>query len=445
MASRVFHRLPSRVYPTAVRGEGVYLFDAAGKRYIDASGGAAVACLGHGHPAVIAAIKRQADALCYVHTSFFTTEVAEQLAEHLVSRAPLGVSHASFVSGGAEAMETALKMARQYFLERGEPKRTRFIARRQSYHGNTLGALAVSGNLWRRERFAPMLFDVTHVSPCYAYREQRIDESAVAYGERLARELDAAIVAAGPETVIAFVAEPVVGATLGAVAAVPGYFKRVREVCDRHGIFLILDEVMCGMGRCGTLFACEAEGVVPDIITIAKGLGAGYGPIGAVLLARHVHDAFVGGSGAFQHGFTYMGHALACAAALEVQRVIAAEGLLAQVVARGATLKAELARAFADHPHVGDIRGRGLMVALELVADRASKAPFAPERKLNARVKETALDVGLVCYPGGGSVDGRQGDHVLLAPPFIVSEAQVGEIVDLLHSAVDRAIAAMRV
>ena len=442
MASRLFHRLPSRVYPTAVRGEGVYLFDAAGKRYIDASGGAAVACLGHGHPAVIAAIKRQADALCYVHTSFFTTEVAEQLAEHLVSRAPLGVSHASFVSGGAEAMETALKMARQYFLERGEPKRTRFIARRQSYHGNTLGALAVSGNLWRRERFAPMLFDVTHVSPCYAYREQRIDESAVAYGERLARELDAAIVVAGPETVIAFVAEPVVGATLGAVAAVPGYFKRVREVCDRHGIFLILDEVMCGMGRCGTLFACEAEGVVPDIITIAKGLGAGYGPIGAVLLARHVHDAFIVGSGAFQHGFTYMGHALACAAALEVQRVIAAEGLLAQVVARGATLKAELARAFADHPHVGDIRGRGLMVALELVADRESKAPFAPERKLNARIKETALDVGLVCYPGGGSVDGRQGDHVLLAPPFITTEAQVGEIVDLLRIAVDRAIAA---
>ena len=442
MASRLFHRLPSRVYPTAVRGEGVYLFDAAGKRYIDASGGAAVACLGHGHPAVIAAIKRQADALCYVHTSFFTTEVAEQLAEHLVSRAPLGVSHASFVSGGAEAMETALKMARQYFLERGEPKRTRFIARRQSYHGNTLGALAVSGNLWRRERFAPMLFDVTHVSPCYAYREQRIDESAVAYGERLVRELDAAIVAAGPETVIAFVAEPVVGATLGAVAAVPGYFKRVREVCDRHGIFLILDEVMCGMGRCGTLFACEAEGVVPDIITIAKGLGAGYGPIGAVLLARHVHDAFIVGSGAFQHGFTYMGHALACAAALEVQRVIAAEGLLAQVVARGATLKAELARAFADHPHVGDIRGRGLMVALELVADRESKAPFAPERKLNARIKETALGLGLVCYPGGGSVDGRQGDHVLLAPPFITSDAQVGEIVDLLRIAVDRAIAA---
>ena len=443
MASRVFHRLPSHVYPTAVRGDGVYLFDAAGKRYIDASGGAAVACLGHGHPAVIAAIKRQADALCYVHTSFFTTEVAEQLAEHLVSRAPLGVSHASFVSGGAEAMETALKMARQYFLERGEPKRTRFIARRQSYHGNTLGALAVSGNLWRREPFAPMLFDVTHVSPCYAYREQRIDESAVAYGERLARELDAAIVAAGPETVIAFVAEPVVGATLGAVAAVPGYFKRVREVCDRHGIFLILDEVMCGMGRCGTLFACEAEGVVPDIITIAKGLGAGYGPIGAVLLARHVHDAFIVGSGAFQHGFTYMGHALACAAALEVQRVIAAEGLLAQVVARGATLKAELARAFADHPHVGDIRGRGLMVALELVADRESKAPFAPERKLNARIKETALGLGLVCYPGGGSVDGRQGDHVLLAPPFITTEAQVGEIVDLLRNAVDRAIAAI--
>jgi adenosylmethionine-8-amino-7-oxononanoate aminotransferase len=439
-ASRIFHRVPAQVYPTAVRGQGIHIFDAAGKRYIDASGGAAVACLGHGHPAVVEALRGQAEKLCSVHTSFFTTEPAEALAEHLVSRAPAGISHASFVSGGAEAMESALKMARQYFLEIGQPRRTRFISRRQSYHGNTLGALAVSGNLWRREPFAPLLIDVTHVSPCYAYREQRGGETADDYGARLAAELEAAIQDAGPDSIIAFIAEPVVGATLGAVPAVPGYFRRVREVCDRHGILLIADEVMCGMGRCGTLYACEQEGVVPDLIAIAKGLGAGYGPIGALLMHQRVRDAFVTGSGAFQHGYTYMGHALACAAALAVQRVIEDENLIAQVVARGAFLRDELARAFGDHPHVGDIRGRGLMAAIELVADRGSKAPFAPAARLYARIKQTALDMGLVCYPGSGSVDGRRGDHVLLAPPFIVGEAQIVEIVQLLRGAVDAAI-----
>jgi adenosylmethionine-8-amino-7-oxononanoate aminotransferase len=318
------------------------------------------------------------------------------------------------------------------------------VARRQSYHGNTLGALSVSGNRWRREPFAPLLFEVTHVSPCYAYREQGPGEGADAYGARLAAELEAAIVAAGPETILAFVAEPVVGATLGAVPAVPGYFRRVREVCDRHGILLILDEVMCGMGRCGTLYACEQEDVVPDLITIAKGLGAGYGTIGAVLLQQRVHDAFTAGSGAFQHGYTYMGHALACAAALEVQRVIEAEGLLARVASQGELLREELKRAFADHPQVGDIRGRGLMVALELVADRAGKTPFPFTDKLNSRIKQAALDRGLVCYPGGGSVDGRSGDHVLLAPPFIVDAAQIGQIVELLRDAVDASLHAIR-
>ncbi len=441
--SKIFHRSPAHEYPVAVRGAGIYLFDQAGKRYIDASGGAAVSCLGHGHPRVIEALKRQADRLSYAHTSFFTSEPAEALAEHLVARAPAGISHAAFVSGGGEAMETALKMARQYFLEIGQPKRTHFIARRQSYHGNTLGALSIGGNQWRRAPYAPLLMDVTHVSPCYAYREQRPGETAEQYGTRLAGELEQAIQAAGAETVIAFIAEPVVGATLGAAPAVPGYFKRVREVCDHHGILLILDEVMCGMGRCGTLYACEQEGVTPDLVTIAKGLGAGYQPIGAVLVSRRVHAAFTRGSGAFQHGFTYMGHALACAAALEVQRVIEDDDLLAEVRRRGATLKAELARAFADHPHVGDIRGRGLMQAIELVADRASAAPFDPALQLHARIKQGAMRLGLACYPSGGCVDGRQGDHVLLAPPFIVTDSQLGEIVALLLQAVDEAIAGL--
>lgn len=441
--SRIFHRVPAQVYPRAVRAEGVYIFDADGRRYIDASGGAAVAAIGHGHPAVIAAIREQAGRLASIHTSFFTTDPAEALADHLVGRAPAGISHAVFVSGGGEAMETALKMARQYALESGEAQRTRFIARRQSYHGNTLGALAVSGNRWRREPFAPLLFEVTHVSPCYAYREQRADESAEAYGARLADELDAAIRAAGAETILGFIAEPVVGATLGAVPAVPGYFRRVREVCDRHGILFIADEVMCGMGRGGTLYACEAEGVVPDLVTIAKGLGSGYAPIGAVLMHERVRDAFVAGSGAFQHGYTYMGHALACAAALEVQRVIERESLLAAVRRQGERLDQALRAAFAGHPHVGDIRGRGLMRAIELVHDRASKTPFDPALQLHARIKRAALERGLVCYPGGGCVDGRAGDHVLLAPPFIVDDAQIDAIVAMLADALGAALASL--
>ena len=441
--SHLFHRHPAQSYPMAVRGEGVYLVDAAGRQYLDASGGAAVSCLGHGHPAVIAAIRRQAEQLCYVHTSFFTSAPAEALAARLVAAAPPGFSHASFVSGGGEAMETALKMARQYFLEIGQPLRTRFIGRRQSYHGNTLGALAIGGNAWRRAPFAPLLMDVTHVSPCYPYREQAPGESAEQYGARLAAELERTIVELGADTVIGFVAEPVVGATLGAAPAVPGYFRRVREVCDRHGILLMLDEVMCGMGRCGTLFACEAEGVTPDLITIAKGLGAGYVPIGAVLLQQRMHDAFVHGSGAFQHGMTYMGHALACAAALEVQRVIETDGLLEQVRVRGAQLQTGLREAFAGHAHVGEIRGRGLMVALELVEDPSSKTPFEPALQLHARIKRSAMQLGMACYPSGGCVDGRRGDHVLLAPPFIASAAEIDAIVEILRCAVDQAIGSL--
>ena len=439
--SSIFHRTPSHSYPLALRGEGVYLFDATGRRYIDASGGAAVCSLGHGHQRVLEAIRRQAEQLCYVHTSFFSTEPAEELAHRLVLQAPAGISHAMFVSSGGEAVESALKMARQYFLEIGQPQRTHFIARRQSYHGNTLGALAIGGNHWRRAPYAPLLMDATHVSPCYAYREQLPGESAQQYGERLAQELEAAIERAGPHTVLAFVAETVVGATLGAVPAVPGYFRRVREVCDRHGVLLILDEVMCGMGRCGSMYACEQEAVQPDMITVAKGLGGGYQPIGALLLHQRINDAIRAGSGTLQHGFTYMGHALACAAALEVQRVIEDDGLLAAVARQGVVLDAGLRHAFADHPHVGDIRGRGLLQAIELVAERASARPFDPALQLNARVKQQAMDLGLVCYPGGGCVDGRHGDHVLLAPPFIVNDAQIGDIVGLLRRAVDQAIA----
>jgi len=441
--SRILHRQAGGRYPQVVSGQGPYLFDASGRRWLDACGGAAVSCLGHGHPAIVAAIEAQARRVAYAHTSFFTTEVAEALADTLVAGVPAGISHAYFVSGGSEAMEAALKMARQYHLERGEPQRSLFVARRQSYHGNTLGALSVGGNAWRREPYAPLLAPAVHVSPCYAYREQRADETAVQYGERLAAELDAAIVAAGPQRVIAFVAEPVVGATLGAVPPVPGYFRRVREVCDRHGVLLILDEVMCGMGRTGTLYACEQEGVSPDIVTIAKGLGAGYQPIGACLLSQRVHDAFAGGSGSFQHGHTYLGHAIACAAALAVQKVIAEEGLLERVRQTGALLERELRRALGEHPRVGDIRGRGLFWGIELVSERGSRAPFDPALRLHARVKQAAFDAGLMCYPSGGTVDGRLGDHVLLAPPYTIDASHVDAIVGGTAAAIDAALAGL--
>lgn len=441
MTTHVLHRSLRVTPPVAVRGQGVWLEDAAGRRYIDASGGAAVSCLGHGHPDVLAAMHRQIDQLAYAHTSFFTTEVAEQLAEQLVRTAPAGMSHAYFVSGGSEAVEAALKMARQYYLEIGQPERSHFIARRQSYHGNTLGALAVGGNEWRRRQFAPLLVDVTHVSPCYPYRDQREGETPEQYGQRLARELDETIRRVGPGKVLAFVAETVGGATAGVLVPVPGYFKAVREVCDRHGVLLILDEVMCGMGRTGTLHACEQEGVVPDLMTIAKGLGGGYQPIGAVLAQGQLVEAMSAGSGFFQHGHTYLGHAVACAAALAVQQVIERDGLL-QKVQRGAqVLQALLAEKFAKHPHVGDIRGRGYFWGVELVAERAGKTPFDPARRLHARVKSEAFARGLLVYPMGGTVDGRYGDHILLAPPFIVTDDELALIVERLAEAVDAAIA----
>jgi adenosylmethionine-8-amino-7-oxononanoate aminotransferase len=415
----------------------MFIRDAEGREYLDASGGAAVSSLGHAHPEVLAAMHSQIDKLAYAHTSFFTSEVAEQLADEMIGSAPGGMSHVYLVSGGSEAVESALKMARQYFVEIGQPQRTHFIARRQSYHGNTLGALAVGGNAWRREPFAPILVPATHVSPCYPYREQRADESAGQYGLRLAAELEAAILAQGADRVIAFVAETVGGATAGVLTPVPGYFKAVRAVCDKYGVLLILDEVMCGMGRTGSLHACEQEGVVPDLMTVAKGLGGGYQPVGAVLAQRRIVEAMSSGSGFFQHGHTYLGHPMACAAALAVQQVIRRDGLVAKVREDGIAFGAMLAEALGSHPHVGDIRGRGFFWGIELVADRASKTPFDPALKVNATVKKDAMARGLLCYPFGGTVDGRLGDHVLLAPPFIATRQDLQEIAARLAASID--------
>jgi adenosylmethionine-8-amino-7-oxononanoate aminotransferase len=442
--SHVMHRSGAAALPEVVGGEGCYLVDSTGKRYLDACGGAAVSCLGHAHPRVVAAVQEQIARLAYAHTSFFTSRPMEELADLLIAGAPKGIDKVYFVSGGSEAIEAALKLARQYFVEIGQPGRRRFIARRQSYHGNTLGALAVGGNAWRRQQFAPLLVEAHHIAPCYGYREQRHDETDEAYGRRAADELEAKLLELGPETVIGFVAEPVVGATLGAVPPAPGYFKRIREICDRHGILLILDEVMCGMGRTGTLHACEQEGIAPDIMAIAKGLGGGYQPIGAMLASLRVAEAIAQGSGFFQHGHTYLGHATACAASLAVQRTIAEEDLLANVRARGEELARALDDRLGNHHHVGDIRGRGLFRGVELVADRATKAPFDAALKLHARVKREAMARGLMCYPMGGTIDGRSGDHVLLAPPYIVGSGEIAEMTEKLGDAIDAALGSAR-
>jgi adenosylmethionine-8-amino-7-oxononanoate aminotransferase len=439
--THLMHRNLNAAPPLAASGHGIRIVDSAGREYIDASGGAAVSCLGHGHPEVLAAMHRQIDALAYAHTGFFSSAVAEELGDHLIAHAPPGVSHVYLVSGGSEAIEAALKMARQYFVEIGQPQRRHFIARRQSYHGNTLGALAVGGNELRRRQFAPLLIEVAHVSPCYEYRDRRPDESAEEYGARLAAELEQTIARLGPETVIAFCVETVGGATAGAIPPVPGYFRRVRELCDRYDILLIADEVMCGMGRTGTLHAVEQEGIAPDLMTIAKGLGGGYQPIGAVLVQRRIVDAIAQGSGFFQHGHTYIGHPVACAAALAVQRIVQRDGLLAAVRKQGAQLRDRLDATLGAHPHVGDIRGRGLLLGIELVEDRATKRPFDPALRLHARIKAEAMSLGLMTYPMGGTIDGRLGDHLLLAPPFIVSDDELAIIVDRLTAAIDTAIA----
>ncbi len=437
----VFPRHTKILPPKAVGGEGCYLIDADGKRYLDGSGGAAVSCLGHGDAEIIDAIKQQLDGLAFAHTGFFTSEPAEALADLLIANAPGNIDRVYFVSGGSEANEAAIKLARQYFIETGEPGRHRLIARLQSYHGNTLGTLSAGGNLWRRQPFEPLLIGCTHIEPCFAYRHQRDLETDEEYGLRAADALQDEIERLGPETVMAFMAEPVVGATLGAVLAAGGYYKRIREICDNHGILLILDEVMCGMGRTGSLFACDLDNVAPDIITIAKGLGGGYQPIGATLCTDTIYQAVESGSGFFQHGHTYVGHPAATAAGLAVVAAILDRGLIARVNEMGAALDEILHDHFGQHPHVGDIRGRGLLRGIELVEKRETKEPFDPALRVHARFKKAAFEAGLICYPMGGTLDGKRGDHVLLAPPFIIEREQIDELADKMAIALTSATA----
>jgi hypothetical protein len=433
----VLHRSTLAAPPVAVRGEGIFLFDASGRRYLDACGGAAVSSLGHGHPKIISAIARQAEQLEYVHTGFFTSEAAEELGSLIADLSPGSLERVWFTSSGSEATEAALKLARQVQLERGRPERSKVIARHLSFHGNTLGALAAGGSTMRRAPYAPLLADTSFIEPCFHYRFGEANESAEDFGRRAADALESEILRLGPKNVMAFIAETVVGATAGAVPPAPGYFRRIREICDSFGVLLILDEVMCGSGRTGTFLAFEQEDVVPDIATLGKGLGGGYQPIGAVLCTSEIHQAIASGSGKLGHGQTYNAHPIGCAAALEVQRVIIDEGLLDRVGIAGERLKGLLEARFADHPNVGDIRGSGLFLALELVADRGSKACFEPRLAIHERMKSEGFERGLLIYPSGGTADGKSGDHILLAPPYNVSDDELEMIVDLLGETVE--------
>lgn len=438
--SHVFPRHCKSQLPTAVSGDGCYLIDADGKRYFDGSGGAAVSCLGHSNQRVRDAIKTQVDQLAFAHTGFLTSDSAEKLADLLIEHAPQNLERVYFVSGGSEAVEAAIKLSRQSHLESGGTKRRHIIARQQSYHGNTLGALAAGGNQWRRQQFDPLLINISHIAPCYEYVHRQNDETAYQYGQRAAQQLEDEILRLGADTVMAFIAEPVVGATLGAVPSVDGYFTRIREICDQYGVHLILDEVMCGMGRTGHLFACAHDNIQPDILCIAKGLGAGYQPIGAMLCSGKIYDSIANGTGFFQHGHTYIGHPTACAAGLAVVSEIIEKNLPQRVQIMGAKLNSALNASFGQHPNVGDIRGRGLFQGIELVADRETKTPFDSSRAIAGNIKKHAFEAGLICYPMPGTRDGKSGDHILLAPPFIITEDQICEVVEKLSIAIKQAL-----
>ena len=435
--TNLIHRSLITTPPLAVGGEGIHIFDESGKKYTDASGGAAVSCLGHQNDQVITSIKEQADKLAYAHTGFFTTDPAEKLANEIIKKAPDPLEKVYLVSGGSEAVESALKLARQFHWERGDLKRHKIIARKQSYHGNTLGALAVGGNEWRREKFEPMLMDVGKISPCYEYRFKSTHETPEEYGLRSANELEEKIIELGEHTVSAFIAETVVGATSGAVPPTPGYFKRIREICDRYGVLLILDEVMCGVGRTGSWFSFEQDNIVPDMVTIAKGLAAGYQPIGALVITKTIYDTIKNGSGFFQHGYTFMGHSIACAAALATLDIIDKEGLVERAKIKGLEFSNKLKGSIFQYQCVGDIRGRGLFQAIEFVRDKKTKLPFQEDLKLAAKLKKKAFEKGLMCYPMSGTLDGKNGDHILLAPPYILSSENIDEIVFLISKTIE--------
>ncbi|MDX8516260.1 aspartate aminotransferase family protein [Mesorhizobium captivum] len=443
--SSVFHRIPGRNLPIAVKGDGMYIFDKDGNRYIDGyAGGACVSCLGHSQESVIEAVREQIGKMAFFHSAVFTSEPLEELASILATDAPEGLSRVFFSNSGSEAVETAVMMARQYFVEIGQSRRKKVIGRRASYHGAGMTGLSVGYTVSRRAPFEEVLPNVFHISPCYEYRGRLADETAEQYGLRAANELEQAILGLGHETVMAFVAETVTGTANGATPPVPGYFNRVREICDKYGVMLVLDEVLCGLGRTGTLHACEQDGVAPDFLTFAKGIAAGYQPIGATMVNQKIYDAVVSGSGTFKGGYTYSGHATACAAAVAVQKVLRGPGFLDHVRTTGNVLAARLNDRFAQHPHVGDIRGRGMLMTVELVENRGTKSPFAASLDLSSKITQNAEARGLITAAFGGTVDGRVGDHVVICPPLIATGENIDTIVGLLGEAIDAAVLDVR-
>ena len=442
--NNVMQRTSRHKLATIASGDGVFLIDKQGNRYLDACGGAAVSCLGHSNQRVKQAIIDQVNEITYAHTSFFTNDPQEKLAQHLLDHAYGEFSQIYFVTGGSEAIEASLKLSRQYFLEQGKTEKKFFIARKQSYHGNTLGALSIGGNLWRRKPFDPILTQGHHISACNEYRDKREDETEFEYGQRIANELEDKILALGADNVAAFVAETVGGATSGCLTPPKGYFKRIREICDQYDVLLLLDEIMCGMGRTGTLHACEQDGIQGDLQTIAKGIAAGYQALGAVLISKKIVDAIDNGSGFFQHGHTYLGHPVSCAAGLATQLEIQERNLLTNVQKQSVNLKQALHESFqADtllSDHVGDIRGRGLFIGIELVTNKKTKQAFDPNIKLHVNIKKKAMLNRLMVYPMGGTIDGISGDHVLVAPPFIIDEENVTQIVERLNKSIKSSI-----
>jgi adenosylmethionine-8-amino-7-oxononanoate aminotransferase len=426
--------LPSNIHATGAMpkvawAKGCYLYDVNGKQYIDGSGGPAVYCIGHANEEVNNAIKQQLDRIAHGYRYNFTTDALEQLTEIIANRCGSALKHMVFVTGGSEAVESCLKLALQYQTAIGRKSRRRFIARERSWHGNTLGALGVSGFLERRTPFEGAFIDAIRISPANTYRPIA-SATAETAGEACAKELEDAILQHGADNIAAFIFEPVVGAAGGCVPAPAGYAKRVREICDRHGVLMIADEVMCGVGRCGTWRALEKDGAEPDIMSVAKGLAAGYMPLGAAVFSAKVNAAIMPVHGAPMTGHTFTGHTASCAAGVAVQRIIARERLVERVAANEQRLKSMLAEALSGIEAVGDIRGRGHFIATELVADRKSKNPFPAARKLFMKIRQRALENGLICYPVGGNVDGVNGDIVILAPPYNATDAELTEIVD---------------
>jgi adenosylmethionine-8-amino-7-oxononanoate aminotransferase len=439
----LFSRNLRKNYPVAVKGEGSWITDEHGKRYLDASGQAAVVSIGHGVQEIGRAMAEQSGRIAFAHTTQFHSESAEKLAARVLSIAPRNVragGRVYFTSGGSEATETAIKLARQYFLETGQPSRYRVVSRKQSYHGSTLGAMTVSGNVARRAPYAPLIPEWGHIAPCFCYHCP-FDKTFPECNLACADDLDAFLRANEASTVAAFLFEPVVGATLGAAPAVDGYTARIAEICRQHGILLIADEVMTGMGRTGKPFASEHWGLEPDMILTGKGIASGYVPLGAVLVAPRLVEAFEKGSAAFMHGFTYQAHPVATAAGNAVFDYLEANQLFERVAPAGETLRRALA-ALESHPNVGQVRGLGLLQAVEFVQQKETRQPFPKEAGIAEKIKQAALEKSVLLYPGQGCVDGARGDHVLLAPPFIIKPQECELIAGALRHATSKVFSA---